>query len=177
AGKGNENGDAEQSHHQFKRAVDQALMMRGSRDFSSRDSYLAFLRQVFAQQNAGRAGRLAEEVALLLPLPSHRLETCKRLCVRVEPGSIIKVQGNVYSVASRLIGEKVEARLYAEVVEVWYAQKLRHEMPRLRGRGKQRIDYRHVIDWLVANHPKDFVIDGSSRLMNVCSRCMSRSQR
>ena len=42
AGKGNENGDAEQSHHQFKRAVDQALMMRGSRDFSSRDSYLGF---------------------------------------------------------------------------------------------------------------------------------------
>jgi hypothetical protein len=149
AGKGNENGDVEQSHNQFKRAVDQALMMRGSRDFSSRDSYLTLLRQVFAQQNAGRAGRLAEEVALLRPLPSHRLETCKRLRVRVEAGSIIKVQGNVYSVASRLIGEQVEARLYAEVVEVWYAQKLRHEMPRLRGRGKQRIDYRHVIDWLV----------------------------
>jgi hypothetical protein len=149
AGKGNENGDVEQSHNQFKRAVDQALMMRGSRDFSSRDSYLTLLRQVFAQQNAGRAGHLAEEVALLRPLPSHRLETCKRLRVRVEAGSIIKVQGNVYSVASRLIGERVEARLYAEVVEVWYAQKLRHEMPRLRGRGKQRIDYRHVIDWLV----------------------------
>ena len=32
---------------------------------------------------------------------------------------------------------------------VWYAQKLRHAMPRLRGRGKHRIDYRHVIDWLV----------------------------
>src|SRR5436190_1172523 len=42
AGKGNENGDAEQSHNQFKRALDQALMMRGSRDFSSRDSYVAF---------------------------------------------------------------------------------------------------------------------------------------
>jgi hypothetical protein len=149
AGKGNENGDAEQSHHQFKQAVDQTLLMRGSRDFSGRDSYLAFLRQVLAQQNAGRAARLAEEVALLRPLPSQRLEACKRLRVRVEAGSIIKVQGNVYSVASRLIGERVEARLYAEVVEVWYAQKLRHTMPRLRGRGQQRIDYRHVIDWLV----------------------------
>jgi hypothetical protein len=28
-GKGNENGNVEQSHHQFKRAVDQALMLRG----------------------------------------------------------------------------------------------------------------------------------------------------
>jgi hypothetical protein len=149
AGKGNENGDAEQSHHQFKRAVDQALMMRGSRDFTSRDSYLEFLRELCGQQNAGRAVRLAEEVALLQPLPSHRLEACKRLRVRVETGSIIKVQTNVYSVASRLIGEWVDARLYAERVEVWYAQKMVEQLPRLRGRGKHRIDYRHVIDWLV----------------------------
>jgi hypothetical protein len=149
AGKGNENGDAEQSHHQFKRAVDQALMMRGSRDFTSRDSYLAFLREQCAQKNAGRAVRLAEEVALLRPLPSQRLEACKRLRVRVETGSIIKVQTNVYSVASRLIGEWVDARLYAERVEVWYAQKMVEQLPRLRGRGKHRIDYRHVIDWLI----------------------------
>lgn len=149
AGKGNENGDAEQSHHQFKRALDQALMMRGSRDFTSRDSYGGFVRQLFVQQNAPRLARLEEEVALLRPLPRRRLESCKRLQVRVEKGSIIKVQGNVYSVASRLIGEKVEMRLYAEHVEVWYAQKMRDKMPRLRGRGKHRIDYRHVIDWLV----------------------------
>ena len=43
----------------------------------------------------------------------------------------------------------MEARLYAERVEVWYAQKLVERLPRLRGRGKHRIDYRHVIDWLV----------------------------
>ncbi len=149
AGKGNENGDAEQSHNQFKQTLDQALMMRGSRDFSSRDSYGVFLRQLFGQKNAGRAVRLAEEVALLRPLPSQRLEACKRLRVRVETGSIINVQSNVYSVASRLIGEWVEARLYAEHVEVWYAQKMRERMPRLRGRGKHDVQYRHVIDWLV----------------------------
>jgi len=33
---GHENGDVEQRHHRFKRAVDQALMLRGSRDFVSR---------------------------------------------------------------------------------------------------------------------------------------------
>jgi hypothetical protein len=38
AGKGHENGDAEQSHHQLKRALDQALMLRGSRDFPRRDA-------------------------------------------------------------------------------------------------------------------------------------------
>jgi hypothetical protein len=30
----NENGDAEQSHHWFKRAVEQALLLRGSREFA-----------------------------------------------------------------------------------------------------------------------------------------------
>jgi hypothetical protein len=149
AGKGNENGDAEQSHHQLKRALDQALMLRGSRDFSGRDGYTAFLQQLFGQQNAGRAARLAEEAALLRPLPVHRLEACKRLKVRVDSGSTLRVEGNVYSVASRLIGEWVEARLYAERVEVWYGQKLLEQLPRLRGRGKHRIEYRHVIDWLV----------------------------
>jgi len=149
AGKGNENGDAEQSHHQFKRALDQALMLRGSRDFPGRDGYTAFLRQVFHQQNAGRVVRLAEERTQLRPLPSHRLEACKHQKVRVDSGSTIRVEGNVYSVASRLIGEWVEVRLYAERVEVWYGQKLLESLPRLRGRGKHKIEYRHVIDWLV----------------------------
>jgi hypothetical protein len=149
AGKGNENGDVEQSHRQFKRALDQALMLRGSRDFCSRASYTALLRELFAQGNAGRQARLAQELPLLRPLPARRLEACKRLRVRVEAGSTLRVEGNVYSVPSRLIGEWVEARLYAERLELWYAQKRVAELPRLRGRGKHQIDYRHVIDWLV----------------------------
>jgi hypothetical protein len=69
--------------------------------------------------------------------------------VRVDSGSTIHLRGNTYSVSSRLIGERVEARLYAERVEVWYAGRLLESLPRLRGRGKHRIEYRHVIDWLV----------------------------
>src|SRR5207245_5469775 len=59
------------------------------------------------------------------------------------------VRGNTYSVASRLIGVRVAARLDAERVEVWSAQRLVEDLPRLRGRGKHRIEYRHVIDGLV----------------------------
>jgi hypothetical protein len=149
AGHGNENGDVEQRHHRFKEAVDQALMLRGSRDFPSREAYTAFLRALFDQANAGRAARLAEERALLGPLPEHRLQACKRLKVRVESGSTMRVEGNVYSAPSRLIGEWVEVRMYAERVEIYYAQKRVEELPRLRGRGKHKIEYRHVIDWLV----------------------------
>ena len=54
AGKGHENGDAEQSHHRFKRAVDQALLLRGSRDFPSREAYVSFLREVCEQSQRQR---------------------------------------------------------------------------------------------------------------------------
>lgn len=142
-------GDVEQRHHRFKKALDQALMLRGSRDFATREDYDAFLRKLFAQLNAGRKARLAEELKVLRRLPAGRLESCKRLGVRVGPGSIIRVNHNVYSVDSRLIGESVEVRLYAEHLEVWYAQRRVETIPRLRGEGKHRVQYRHIIDWLV----------------------------
>jgi len=34
-------------------------------------------------------------------------------------------------------------------VEIWYGQRKLEEMPRLRGRQKHRVDYRHIIDWLI----------------------------
>jgi len=150
AGKANENGDVEQRHHRFKQAVDQALMLRGSRDFESREAYQAFLGALEDQLNAGRRERLAEELAVMRLLPSRRLEAYKLLRgIRVDRGSLIHVERNVYSVNSRLIGEKVNVRLYAERLEVWYGQRKVEDLPRLRGRGKSKIQYRHVIDWLV----------------------------
>ena len=148
-GKANEDGDIEQRHHRLKVAVDQALMLRGSRDFSCREAYEAFLRQLFGQLNASRRRRLTEELEHLRELPERRVDASKRLRVKVGPSSTIRVRGNVYSVHSRLIGEHVEARLFAEHVEVWYAQKKVETMPRLRGTRRHRIHYRHIIDWLV----------------------------
>src|SRR5262249_578286 len=82
------------------------------------------------------------------PLPARRPEACQRLRVRVDTGSTIHVRGNTYSVASRMIGEVVEVRLYAERLEGWYGQQQVEGRPRLRGRGKHRVSYRHVIGWL-----------------------------
>lgn len=149
AGKANENGDVESSHRWFKEAVDQALMLRGSRDFESRRAYEQSLREVLVLRNAGRRRRLAEELAVLGSLPERRRESCRRVKVRVGTGSLIHVYHNVYTVDSRLIGEQVEVRVFADHLEVWYAQKEVERLPRLRGRGKHRVDYRHVIDTLV----------------------------
>jgi hypothetical protein len=144
-----ENGDAEQSHNRFKQAVDQALQLRDSRDFTDRTAYARFLRDVLDQRNAGRQKRLAEERAALSLLPLGRLESYKRARVRVRPGSEIRVDRNIYSVHSRLIGEKVDVRLYAEHLEIWYGGCVVEQIPRLRGQGKHSINYRHVIDSLV----------------------------
>jgi len=146
---GNENGDVESSHRHFKTAVDQALMMRGSREFVNVPSYVLFLESIVDSRNTGRQKRLSEEQAALRDLPANRLDSFRRIDVRVNSGSLIQVLGNTYSVHSRLIDERVSVRAYANQLEIWYAQKRVDQFPRLRGRGKHLINYRHIIGWLV----------------------------
>jgi hypothetical protein len=82
-------------------------------------------------------------------LPARRMESAKRERVKVDSGSLIHVERNSYSVNSRLIGARVEARSYLDHVEVWYGQRKVEDLPRLRGRSKHRVDYRHIIEWLM----------------------------
>ncbi len=145
----NENGDVEQSHHRFKRALDQALMLRGSRDFSTRADYEVFLQQLFDQLNRNRTQRHSEELALLRSLPRRRLNDMRKRKVKVGRSSTIHILHNTYSVHSRLIGETVEVRIGADHLEVWYGQKQVERLPRLRGDQKHHINYRHIIDSLV----------------------------
>ncbi len=83
----NENGDVEQSHRRFKEAVEQALLLRGHRDFESREAYGRFLKELVAARNAGRRKRLDEELPRLRRLPERRRESYKRLSVRVDRGA------------------------------------------------------------------------------------------
>jgi len=149
AGKANENGDVEQSHYRFRQALEQSLLLRGSRDFSSREEYADFICGLFEQLNDNRRERLKEELEQLKSLPSESLNACQRLQVRVGPSSTIRVRGKTYSVPSRLIKEQVEARLYAERLEIWYGQKQIESLQRVQGESGYRVDYRHIIDWLV----------------------------
>ena len=148
-GRGHENGDVEQAHHRFKRSLEQALLLRGSREFATRVQYEAFLREILAARNRGRAGKLHEELERMHDLPLSRLDDFRRERVRVNMFSTLRVAKNVYSVASRLIGEWVEVRLYAERIEVYYAGDRVAEMERLRGQGHAAIDYRHLIGSLI----------------------------
>ncbi len=145
----NENGDVEQRHHRFKRAVDQALMLRDSREFATRKEYESFVEELFAQLNANRHDRFKEELAVLRTLPAKQLSASTKFTVGVGPSSTIRIKHNVYSVHSRLIREKVTVRLYAEHLEIWHGQSHIETIPRLRGSGNHHIQYPHIIDWLV----------------------------
>lgn len=145
----NENGDVEQRHFRLKNALKQALMLRGNRDFASVEEYQIFLRKMFAKLNASRQERFLEEVPLLKPLPLEKLANYKRLKARVSKGSTISVLNNVYSVHSRLIGQSVDVYVYAQKVEIYYGQKKVETLPRLQGRKKHNVDYKHVIESLV----------------------------
>lgn len=145
---GNENGDIEQRHRRFKNAVDQELMLRGSRDFESREEYERFLKGLIRRLNAGRQERLNEELKVLRPLPQRRLSDCATLEATVSSSSTITVHNNVYSVHSRLIGERVQVRMFVDRLEICYAQRVVERIPRLRGQDGHQINYRHIIDWL-----------------------------
>jgi len=145
----NENGDVEQSHYRFKRAVDQALMLRNSRDFSSVKEYKAFLRDLTIKRNSARSERLKKEQEHLRELPPQRLQDATTAWMKVGKGSTIRVKSITYSVPSRLIGEEVEVRLLGSTLEIWCQGHKLEEYPRLGGAHKARIDYRHIIDWLI----------------------------
>ena len=145
----NENGDVEQRNYRFKKAVDQTLLLRGSRDFEDRSAYEEFLRKLFKQLNAGRKKRFMQELAVLHRLPKRRIDSCKREKKKVGPSSTIRVNHNVYSVDSRLIGENIQVRLHMDRLEIWHGQKKIDTLPRQRGEGKHKINYRHIIDSLI----------------------------
>jgi hypothetical protein len=67
----------------------------------------------------------------------------------VSKNSTIIAGHNVYSVHSRLIGEKVKVRVYYQQLELWYGGRQVDCFPRIRGDGGHHINYRHVIDWLL----------------------------
>ena len=144
-----ENGDVEQRHYRFKKADDQALLLRNSRDFADRQEYEQFLCKLFKQLNAGRNKRFLEEQTVLHRLPKNRIEACKKSTPSVGPSSTIRVNHNVYSVDSRLIGERIQVRLFIDHLQIWYGQKKIDTLPRLRGEGKHAINYRHIIDSLI----------------------------
>jgi hypothetical protein len=155
-GEGHENGIVEQAHYRLKCAIAQALVLRGSRDFSDVGAYEQWVRGVVEHShNRHLTEALGRERVFLRPLPTSAVPNYTTVWPTVRRWSTIQVSERTYSVPSRLIGEQVEARLHANTVEVYYRGQRVETMPRLRGARTARIDYRHVI-WSLVRKPGAF---------------------
>jgi len=145
----NENGDVESLNGALKNRLDQHLLLRGSRDFDSREEYRECLETVLNRANEPRRERLAEELKVMRQLTASPLADHEEEQALVRKWSTVHVQRNTYSVSSRLIGETVTARVYAEHIEILYHGEVQDRLPRLIGRCQVRIEYRHIIHSLV----------------------------
>lgn len=144
----NENGAVEKSHDLLKKALDQRLRLRGSRDFPSRTAYEEFFGQTIHRRNAERKIRLAEELRVLQELPRKDWNAPQELFVSVRSWSTVSILRSLYSVPSRLINAKLRALVYADRIELYFGRNLVQEMTRVKP-GENAINYRHVIAQLL----------------------------
>lgn len=147
-GRSNENGSVEKSHDLFKRALDQRLRLRGSRDFGSADAYERYLKEMVVSRNKSRRERVSEELKHLKPLPYDLLKEPKDLIVTVSGWSTVVIQRSVYSVPSRFIGIKLRALVSSSSIELYYGSKVVAAMGKVQP-GEKSINYRHVISHLL----------------------------
>lgn len=148
-GAAHENGDVESLNGVLKRRLKQYLLMRGSRDFASLDEYRHFLEQVLEKANASRTKRLAEELEVMPELKVSRLNEYEEYRCQVMSWGTITVDRRIYSVPSRLIGETVLVKRYAEHMEVYFRGVFQLSAPWISREQGHRIHYRHLIGWLV----------------------------
>jgi hypothetical protein len=150
-----QNGDVEAANGALKRALEQALLLRGSRDFESPASWQSFVDDVVRKGNRARGRRVAEDMTAMRELNVARLPDFVKEDFCVSEWSTVRVKYCAYSVPSRLIGEWVRVHIFENRLEVWYAGKLQLACERLRGRNLRRIDYRHMI-WSLVRKPGGF---------------------
>lgn len=148
--KSNENGVVEKGHDILKSALEQALILRGTSEFPTLDAYRAFVGAVVAELNEPCLELLTLERQHLKALPPASIPAFSAVQVKVHRSSCIRVGHNTYMVPSRLIGHDVTARVHPDEIEVIYRDKVVVRFERLRGEGKRRINYRYIIDSLMA---------------------------
>ena len=147
-GLSHENGSVESSHRYLKEAVDQALLLRGHRDFADRPAYEALVREVVMRRNHRNAAAFRIEREQLLDLPGQRTTDFVEEEARVTRCGTFTVRGILYSAPSRLIGHRLKVRLYTERLDCYLSGALVLTLARGRrlpnGRGRM-LDYRHFI--------------------------------
>ncbi|HEY2257034.1 MAG TPA: IS21 family transposase [Variovorax sp.] len=152
-GVAHENGAIESPHGHLKTALEQALLLRGTRDFTDLAAWRAFVDEVVGRANARRRKAVEAERAALLSLPARRTTDHDEVLVTVTSSGGFMLRRVFYTVPSRLIGHRLRVRLYDDRLECLLGSTLVVTLTRGRayqGRhGPHRtlhvVDYRHVI--------------------------------
>lgn len=105
-GVAHENG-AIRPHGHLKRAIADALLLRGTADFDDLAAYRAFIDEIVSRRNARHAKRIDSERATLQALPERRTSDYEEVIVRVTSSGGFTLRKVFYTVLSRLIGHRL----------------------------------------------------------------------
>ena len=148
-GLAHENGAIESRHGHLKAAVEQSLLLRGTRDFDSLEAYRTWLAELVGRRNSRRHKALELERAHLRPLPPRRATGHDEAIVVVTSSGGFVLRKVFYTVPSRLIGYRLRVRRHDDRLECFLGQSHVLTPPRGRSAGEGRhghvVDYRHVI--------------------------------
>jgi hypothetical protein len=100
-GESHENGSVESAHRHLKDALDQALLLRGHRDFDTRQDYEQFIGEVVMRRNARTANAFRIEREALMDLPARRSHDFVEEEARVTRRGTFTVRGILYSAPPR----------------------------------------------------------------------------
>ena len=148
-GLAHENGAIESAHGHLKRAIDDALLLRGSRDFEDLASYRRFVDEIVGRRNAHNRKRIEVERETLKPLPKRRTADYEEKIVTVTSSGGFILRRVFYTAPSRLIGHRLRVRLYDDRLDCFLGSTLVATLKRGRPvsdvKGGHVVDYRHVI--------------------------------
>lgn len=144
-----ENGAIEGPHGHLKRAIEDALLIRGSRGFDDLAGYRRFIDEIVSRRNARNAKRIDAERAELKALPERRSTDYEEVTVPVTSSGGFTLRKVFYTVPSRLIGHRLRVRLHDDRLELFIGGTHLLTLPRGRaspsGKHDQVVSYRHVI--------------------------------
>jgi hypothetical protein len=148
-GVAHENGAIESPHGHLKKALEDALLLRGSRDFTDLPGYRRFVDELVGRRNARQGKRIDLERAALKALPERRTGDFEDTLVTVTSSGGFTLRKVFYTVPSRLIGHRLRVRLYDDRLECFLGATPVMTAPRGRchpsGKHGHVVDYRHVI--------------------------------
>ena len=148
-GVAHENGAIEGAHGDLKRALEDALLLRGSRDFADIAAWRGVVNDLIGRRNARKAKQIDVERATLRPLPVRRQAEGEDVIVSVTSSGGFTRRKVFYTVPSRLIGHRLRARRFDDRIELFLGTSQLRTLPRGRshadGRHADVVDYRHII--------------------------------